>query len=555
VLARIQRPGWQIWPGHNDPQIVDLQTFFLVSENWKTHQESVTVGTQTVTVTATPKRSHWTWAPENGSPIDITCEGPGTAWVLDLTVTDCGYQPKHSSAVIGEVDFSVHVEYEITSTAGLVEANFTDESASRTLCVSEVLAYLTVSTNSGAATGCDGRTPHTGDNPDGSVPAGDPLEGVPLKTLTCTGTVTGGLGALGLKADGTGQITFIVEELADGGKRVTLAADVGLSAGLGSKAFGAGVQVNDFGVGAYFSAGADAHALVGAGVEYELEAGETVEDLLVDLLKSEVVEGASTVGKVVGVVTLNPLTYVASDWLGDKAAPAPEHSATFLDYTAGLSAGASGIVGVGFISVVAEAGASAEINTVYKDFADGRSSHITTYTGELSAGVEFGVGIPFINRETAAAEGKVIGSTQVETIYDEDGNPLELIVTVSHGSDGDAHTLGGEDEDTLSITTQQWTFDLQDEATLAAVGDLDQYFAEPDLEVVVAPTGVEAHVNDVHLPGQVPGSLSDDLLAHARTTGPVVQQLTETSLVIQADGGVYIAGVDAGIDVTCLELS
>lgn len=539
VLAALEAPDFQIWPDATDNQVVKLATFFQVTDNWVTHSSTVTVGSQTVTVTAAPKKSHWTWAEAVGDNVPIICEGPGTAWQAGLTTTECGWTPAHSSSVVGDVDVSVRIEYLISSSAGPGGPAFTDESDIQTTCIAEVLTFGTnggitpANTCEGGYTGGGGGGGGGGSTTPAPTSTTAPLpnvpenggEDLPVSTQSCSGWIQIAGSLFGGKADAGGGVEYIVQEFADGSKIVTIAVDGGAAAGLGPAPLGGVVQVGDAVVGAYFDAGAEFLGTGGGGVEYYLPPGETVGDLIGELA---VGLGAS------------PVSGLGNAILPGKPFPTPPTPDTvFLDSTVGADVGATGLAGIGIIAATASAGAEAEVNTATKLNSDGTSSQIVTYSGQIGGDAGIGGGIPYLAWEGANVGVEARGSVSVETISDADGNEIQTIVTVSYGTDADAVGFGGED-DNISITTQEWTYDLTNPDVAAAIGSLDEW--------------ASLDPADIALNAQGP-PLPSELQENGVSTGPVTQTLDETSVPFVVGGGIFIAGVQGSADITCYELS
>lgn len=368
--------------------------------------------------------------------------------------------------------------------------------------------------------------PGTGGTTPGTPNSGTGTDPLPVRTRHCSLTVNASAGLLGGDIDAATSIEVIIQELPDGTQIVTIAGDVSGAVGVGPAPTGAGITVNDSTVGAYASAAANAHAGVGGGVQFELAPGESVADLFVGL-----------------AVTTNPVTGPISTGINvlfpDTIPTAPAPDTIFVDGDVWTSAGGTAQAGIGIVSAGANGGGQAGVNQTYAAHSDGTYSATTTYSGELSGDAGVTGGIPIFAWGAGSVAAEAQGAIIVQTIYDENFNPVEMVVTTSYGYDGDA--ILGSDDDTPTITTQQWTLDLTDPDVAAAVENLDAFVPDVGIGLPDIPTGDPFESWDV-------------VANNATTSGPIEQQLSKSEIDVHVEAGVFVAGASGGVNGNCTDL-
>jgi len=580
-------PDWRVWPHPDANQIVNLWSFFAITDSgWDDIEGRGYAGPAgksptVVVITAIPKRTTWTLTElGTGAVHKVVCEGgasegQGVPWEEGLTEgdSDCGFKFEHTSDLIGLVDLRVEIGYDIewTSTApGFGPGDGSHRSkptTSATLTVSEVQTfgetdYTSDRSSSATVTPGESDVIQGQGEPEGSTDSeatGDgqvneaDLADVPVRTSTCSARaqaggdfVSGGDGSLGFR--------YIVHEFADGRRVLTIAAEAGAAGGAGAAA-GARIYIGDHSVGALAKAEAKAWAVLGSGLVYELAPEDNVNDVLlhlaaenlstaaanglVDLAEYAIPPGASRVNDFLGAVTDGNVDLIPDRPEFDFVTRHPDSG--FVEQTAFGAAGATAQAGAGLIVGTASTNAEAGVSTRRHNFDDGYSV-TTTYFGSFDAG------ITVLDGQTAGFATQVEGSISVETIYNDTGQALEVVYTRTYSGDVDVgYDISGADDDDRSVTTQQWSFDLTKAEVRAAIQNIDNLYPTTPL----TPAGPLGPTVDTTPFAFLFGGLAHD---HATTSGPVVHQITSSLTPFGVEAGLGVNFEVSG-EVGCVELS
>ncbi len=118
-LLALETAEVHIAPAYPDPAVVGVESWLWVPDaQWQTLTKTVTAGSTSVTVTATPERVVWGLGPDS-----VTCSEPGRSWVPGLgdeALTSCGYTYQETSEdQTGEAfPVSATIGYEVSWTCG-----------------------------------------------------------------------------------------------------------------------------------------------------------------------------------------------------------------------------------------------------------------------------------------------------------------------------------------------------------------------------------------------------------------------------------------------------
>ena len=591
-------PDWRVWPSPDANQIVHLWSFFAITDaGWEplvAHGSSGPNPPTRVTITATPTRSVWNLAElGTGATHEVLCEDQGTPWEPGLTARDstCGWEFEHTSDVIGEVELTVQIEHELvwTSTApgfGPGDGAYVSEpSTPETLTVSEVQTFGRSDTASGRehATsitagegninqgqqasdtasngGVDGST-HDPSNStssrndasnggsshdDGSVDGDNSL---PVRTLTCVARIQAG-GDFLFGGDAASGYRYILQEFADGTRILTVARDGGAAGGVGGTV-GARIYVGDASVGALAKAEAKAWQVLSNGEVYDLAPGDDLNELLVQLAIREIANttadglihlitppGANEAAGFISSVTGGHIDLIPEvpDFAFVTRSPDSHYTEISTIGSTGATAQAGLGILVGTASVTTEAGVASRRHEL-----DSGYSLTTTFSGSFEADLtlaEHDLG------QTSGVVAEVEGSISVETIYDVDGDPIEVIYTRTYSADTDAGTdLGEPGDDARSVTTQQWRFDLTVPTVAAAIKQVDKSYPA----VPVSPVGPAIDTGPFAF---LFGDIAD---SHGTTSGPVVQNINSTVVPFGVEAGLGVNAEVSG-EAGCVEVS
>jgi len=126
-----QQPGFESAPPPRG-QVVTLKSFLWIHGDWEPATFDKTVQGVKVTINVTPKTSLWKLEEsKTGKTHEFACAGKGHEYNDNPSeVSTCGHASDHSSDVIGDVNLSVAIAYELRATSSLADhrSNIADNS-------------------------------------------------------------------------------------------------------------------------------------------------------------------------------------------------------------------------------------------------------------------------------------------------------------------------------------------------------------------------------------------------------------------------------------------